>query len=243
MKATEFEFRYRALINVIHFGLAFFAYAIDRTSIIQWTVQSTIGFESPHAQLFVRCLFATGTLLVGLAAALRTWAAAYLRSEVVHDPNLRADTLVADGPYRHVRNPLYLGTFLLAIGLGTLASRLGFVILVGGMVLRGFRLIGREETELEGQQGEGFREFCCRVPQLIPSLYPRVAPRGLKPRWRQAFTGELFMWGFFVAMLLCTDTLNMKLAGFFIAAILLVHYLQSFTRRVSRYHQDTSRSR
>jgi protein-S-isoprenylcysteine O-methyltransferase Ste14 len=234
MKATAFEFRHRALINVFHFGLAFFAYAVDRTNIVQWTVQSTIGSESPHAHLLVRCLFAAGTLLVGLAAALRTWAAAYLRSDVVHDPNLRTKTLVADGPYRYVRNPLYLGTFLLAVGMGFLASRLGFVILVGGMVLRGFRLIGREESELEGHQGEGFREFCSHVPQLVPSLYPRVPHRGLKAHWGQAFAGELFMWGFFGAMFLCTITLNMKLAGLFIAAILLLHYLQSVTHKVSR---------
>jgi protein-S-isoprenylcysteine O-methyltransferase Ste14 len=240
MKATDFEFRHRALINVIHFGLAFSAYAIDRTNIVQGAVQSTIGSESPHAHVFVRGLFAAGALLVGLASALRTWAAAYLRSDVVHDPNLRADTLIADGPYRYVRNPLYLGTFLLALGLGLLASRLGFVVLVGGMILRGFRLIGREQAELEEQQGEGFREFCRRVPQLIPSLHPRVAPRGLKPRWGQAFTGEFFMWGFFGAMLLCTVTLDMKLAGLLIGAILLVHYLQRFIRKFGRQHEDVS---
>jgi len=234
MKATDFEFRHRALINVIHFGLAFFAYAIDRANVVQWTVQSTIGSESPHAHLLVRSLFAAATLLVGLAAALRTWAASHLQSDVVHDPNLRANVLVAGGPYRYVRHPLYLGTFLLAIGLGMLASRLGFAILVGGMVIRGFRLIRREETELDRQQAEGFREFCQRVPKLIPSFYARVAPRGLQPRWGQAFAGELFMWGFFAATLLCTITLNMKLAGLFIAAILLLHYLQSFTRKVGR---------
>lgn len=241
MKATNFEFRHRALINLIHFGLAFSAYAVDRANITQWVVQSTIGINSPRAHLLARGLFAMGTLLVGLAAATRTWAAAYLRSEVVHDPNLHADTIVADGPYRYVRNPLYLGTFLLALGLGLLASRLGFAILVGGMIVRGFRLISREQTELEEQQGEDFREFCRRVPQLIPSLYPRVVPGGSMPRWCQAFTGELHMWGLFGAMLLCAITLDITLTGLLVGAILLVHYLQRFIQKAGQEHSDVGK--
>jgi len=45
-------------------------------------------------------------------------AEAYLHSSVVHDSQLHSDRLVADGPYRRVRNPLYLGNILLAFGLG-----------------------------------------------------------------------------------------------------------------------------
>lgn len=33
------------------------------------------------------------------------WAFAYLRTDVVQDPNLRAEKVLADGPYRYVRNP------------------------------------------------------------------------------------------------------------------------------------------
>lgn len=76
---------------------------------------------------------------------MRTWGAAYLRSEVVHDSNLRNETLVADGPFRYVRNPLYFGNVLLAAGMGLFASRLGWLILALGMVVFVYRLIGREE--------------------------------------------------------------------------------------------------
>ncbi|MBA0088129.1 MAG: hypothetical protein HRJ53_24355 [Acidobacteria bacterium Pan2503] len=61
---------------------------------------------------------------------------------------------MADGPYRHVRNPLYLGTFLMSTGLGFLANRSGFVVLAAGAAIRILRLIGREEAELEKQQGQ-----------------------------------------------------------------------------------------
>src|ERR1700733_9109607 len=70
--------------------------------------------------------------------------------------------------------PAYLGTFLLSIGLGLLTSRLGFVILVGGAILRILRLIGREEAILQAEKGESFREYRRRVPGLLPALTPRA---------------------------------------------------------------------
>jgi protein-S-isoprenylcysteine O-methyltransferase Ste14 len=55
----------------------------------------------------------------------------------------------ADGPYRYLRNPLYLGAILIALGLGLTASRLGFGLLVGAITAFTLRLIGREELLLE----------------------------------------------------------------------------------------------
>jgi len=42
----------------------------------------------------------------------------YLHSSVVNDRQLHPERLVANGPYRWVRNPLYLGNILLAFGWG-----------------------------------------------------------------------------------------------------------------------------
>jgi len=55
-----------------------------------------------------------------------------------------------------VRNPLYIGTFLLAVGIGLLADRLGLAILVVGGAIRYLRLIGREELALEAKRGEPY---------------------------------------------------------------------------------------
>ena len=67
-----------------------------------------------------------GALFTILAALIRTWDTAYLRSEVVHDSKLHAEGLVADGRFRYARNPFYLGGVLFAIGFGLAASRLFF---------------------------------------------------------------------------------------------------------------------
>ena len=230
MKATAFEFRHRSLLNLIHFWIAFQAYSIDRVNV----VAAFIHADTPHAALLVRIAFGFGALLLGIAASIRTWAAAYLRSDVVHDTALHTETLVADGPYRHVRNPLYLGTFLLSVGLGLLASRLGFAILAVGGAIRILRLIGREEAELERERGESFREFCRRVPRLLPSLQPRVPASGLKPQWGQAFRGEAFMWGFFITMVAFTITLRDRVAEVLAGATLALWLLDKAIRGRSK---------
>lgn len=102
MKATEFEFRHRALLNLVQIWLAFQVYLLDHSNIVWWL----FPWSTPRGALLARLAFLFAALLVGAAAAFRTWAAAYLGSDVVHDLRLHTESLVADGPYRHVRNPL-----------------------------------------------------------------------------------------------------------------------------------------
>jgi protein-S-isoprenylcysteine O-methyltransferase Ste14 len=230
MRATDFEFRHRSLLNLVHFWLAFQVYLIDKINVI-WAIAP---WTTPRGKLLARLLFAAGMLFVGLAAGIRTWAAAYLRSRIVHDPSLHAERLVADGPYRYTRNPLYLGTFLLSLGVGFLASRLGFVLLVGGAALRILRLIGREEDLLGKSQGDPFRDYCARVPRLWPSLHARVTASGVEPRWGQAFFGEAPLWGFFVTMIAFTVTLRNNVAWGLGGATLLVWFFERISERLRR---------
>lgn len=230
MKATEFEFRHRSLLNLVHFWIAFQLYSVDHVNIV-WAF---VPWNNPRGDFIARTVFGLGALLVGVAASVRTWAAAYLRSDVVHDTALHTETLVADGPYRHVRNPLYLGTFLMSVGMGLLASRSGFLLLAVGAAIRILRLIGREEAELQKEQAERFREFCRRVPKLLPSLRPRIPAAGLKPQWGQALRGEAFMWGFFLTMAGFTITLQDRVAYILAGVTLLLWFLQRAVRRMAK---------
>ncbi|HTZ99144.1 MAG TPA: isoprenylcysteine carboxylmethyltransferase family protein [Candidatus Aquilonibacter sp.] len=210
MKATQFEFRQRVWLIMLLFWGSFGLYAVDRVNVADWAAHR-IAPANPASQLLVvRLVFAFSAFLLLLAAGLRTWAAAYLQSTVVHDAQLHAETIVADGPYRYMRNPLYLGGVLLAVGLGFLASRSGFVVIVAGLTILYLRLMGLEESNLEREQGESYREFCRQVPRLWPSLRPRVPSGHLEPKWRQAFFGEMFMWGIFVAVTWFAIALNVR---------------------------------
>ncbi len=204
MIASQFEFRFRFWIIALIFSLAFACKVIDH----HHAAAGLAHLLALPQQNGVQWIYAFGALLVFIGAAVRTWATAYLRSDVVHDIHLHADHLVADGPYRYVRNPLYLGIVFLSAGFGLLASRLGWFVLVFATYFFYRRLIGREEQELEQSQGESFRHFKEDVPRLFPSLTPRLPSSGRAPHWGQAFAGESFMWAFGLALATFAVTLN-----------------------------------
>lgn len=238
MKATEFEFRNRFWIFGLIFGVGFWLYAVDRVNVVQYLINITVGEGSPHADLLARCALAFAALLMLLTALLRTWATSYLRSDVMQDNDLRAEKVVASGPYRHVRNPLYLGNILMACGMGLLASRVGFLLIVVGNFVFCLRLIGLEESNLLKQQGESYINFCRRVPRLWPSLQPRLPASGIRPHWKQAFLGELFMWGFFAAVAAFAVTLNSKVL-WITMAVSVISYIASSYIISARKKSDT----
>ncbi len=136
------------------------------------------GHHGPVTDNAYRLIFAFGALLLIVAAGLRTWGTSYLQAEVLRDTHLHTERLLADGPYRHVRNPLYLGNIFLAAGIGLMASRIGCLILLLGMTVFVIRLLLPEESELWRDQGEPYRFYCAAVPRVVPSLRPRMPPAG-----------------------------------------------------------------
>src|SRR5690348_11272149 len=129
MRASDWEFKNRAMLFGLIFGFSFFLSSIDHINATGWVAYTVaLGFGW-NEDLVTRLLLALAAVLVISAALVRTWASAYLRSEVVYAKEIKTAALVADGPYRHVRNPLYLGNVLLGLGMGALASRTGFVVL------------------------------------------------------------------------------------------------------------------
>jgi protein-S-isoprenylcysteine O-methyltransferase Ste14 len=211
VKAGAFEFRYRFWIFGALFWIAFSCYAVDHQNVTQWLLHRLapgLDPDAPRGRHVLQAVFGFGALLTFVGAAIRTWATAYLRSAVVHDGVVHAEGLVADGPYRRVRNPLYLGTQLLMFGMAFAASRLGAFVLVAGGFLFHLRLIGREEAALDAEQGERFRAYCARVPRLLPRLTPRVPAAGRTPNWAQGFAAEGFMWLFGIALVVFAITLD-----------------------------------
>jgi protein-S-isoprenylcysteine O-methyltransferase Ste14 len=198
MRATDFEFHYRFWFILLFYLLAFLCYSFDRTSMASALVKgflpndALLGSAAPrHGVQIVYVLSAT---LVAAAAWMRSWGSAYLRVEVVLDSVVRTEKLVANGPFRYTRNPLYFGNFLMAAGIGMLASRTGWLVLMLGQILFAVRLIGREEAALAESQGDGYRTYQAAVPRLLPALRPRVPAGDTQPRWLQGFLGEGWMW-------------------------------------------------
>jgi protein-S-isoprenylcysteine O-methyltransferase Ste14 len=229
MQATPFEFRNRFWIFGAFYWIGFSLYSVDHINVAQFVADRIHGNGAPKASEIPLIGVVLAAALSFLCAALRTWATAYLRADVMQDSSLHAEKIVADGPYRHVRNPLYLGGILLALGMGLMMSRTGFLLSAIGVTIFSLRLIGLEESNMSKERGASFAEYCRLVPRMIPSITARVPSSGLQPHWGQAFLGELFMWGFFVAVTAFGITQNQKVLLGVIVVSLLAYIIRSYT--------------
>ncbi len=200
MKATAIEFRLRFLIHALIYTLGFMTpwnYWLHLDTVRTWQWLGAWLFRTKVADFNTATIavLAAGIALATLAALLRTWGAAYLGSGVVKDAAMHGDRVMAAGPYRYLRNPLYVGTFLhtLALSLLMLPSGAIFTIVLIGVFQ--LRLIFAEEPFLGAKLGEAYRAYCSKVPRLLPTLRPRVEASDVRPNWLLGFVGELYFWG------------------------------------------------
>jgi protein-S-isoprenylcysteine O-methyltransferase Ste14 len=228
MRATKFEFERRFWIIAFIVFCGFSLYSFDRVNFAVGLLHlfaPRINPDGPRGIFFLRLIFAAGAALIFLAVLLRTWATAYLLTEIVHDVSQHSESLVADGPFRYVRNPLYLANLPMMAGIGVMASRLGWLFIVLGNWVFVYRLILREESALLESQGESYRAYLMAVPRFWPAFTPRVPSGGHKPRWGQAFVGEMAFWLFGLAVLSFAFTLNLKLTWIVYAFAFLVYFV------------------
>jgi protein-S-isoprenylcysteine O-methyltransferase Ste14 len=200
MKASPIEFRFRFLILAVIYVLGFIApwnYWLHLDSIRTWQLLAAWPARSGWLS------FSTATIVVLLlgivwalkGAFLRTWGTAYLSPAVVQDPALHGEAIIADGPYRYVRNPLYLGNFIHTLALALLMPPSGAIFCILAISLFQLRLIAAEESFLTAKLGEPYLAYCAKVPRLIPALTPRVPASATQPKWPLAFLGEIYVWG------------------------------------------------
>lgn len=236
MQATKFEFEKRFwIVAAIYFvGFCFFQFDISAIAAFRHLLAPILGRDI-HPASFSRIVIACGALIVFTAATLRTWASAYLRTEIVHDTSQHSEMLVADGPFRYTRNPLYLANVPMAAGLGVLSSRAGWLFLVVASYLFVYRLIFREEKALRQSQGDTYLAYCSAVPRFWPALTPRVPSGHKSPQWAQAFAGETFIWLFGLAELTIALTLSATIGLIVFAAGFAAHFITiPLVRRYSR---------
>jgi protein-S-isoprenylcysteine O-methyltransferase Ste14 len=227
--ASELEFKHRFWIIAAIYWIGFSLYVLDHKNSGHALAQSLAHLHgATDSTLDHRLVFCAAALIAVLASAVRTWGTAYLRPEVMVSMRLQTSRLVADGPYRFVRNPLYLGNILLALGMGLMASRIGLAVLVIGNGIFVYRLIFREEAEFEATQGDSYRAYCAAVPRLIPALGPRVPAAGGVPDVWAGFLGELFFWTFTASLLVFAVTLNQTLYYWVLGSTFLVYPLSLF---------------
>jgi protein-S-isoprenylcysteine O-methyltransferase Ste14 len=81
--------------------------------------------------------------------------------------------LAERGIYARIRHPRYAGSFLAVIGACLLAgSRVAWIVAAAWAALM-FAAILMEEAELRRRFGDGYRDYCRRVPRFIPAIRGR----------------------------------------------------------------------
>jgi protein-S-isoprenylcysteine O-methyltransferase Ste14 len=148
------------------------------------------------------CILAQPNLhshLLGLAVAacgllIRAWAAGHL---------IKEKTLAVSGPYRHTRNPLYLGNLIIGIGI-VVSSRSVWVLAVFALYFMVFYpvIILRERDRMKTLFPEKYAEYKSIVPLFFPSFRRQASSEEKAFSWDlykknreyRALTGASLFW-------------------------------------------------
>ena len=151
----------RALVVAPAF-IALWMYFVPR-----WSIGET-AFDSP---------LPLGWIVVGIGALIGlpcVWEFAWrgLGTPAPFDPPRR---LVITGPYRFVRNPMYVGMGIALLGEALVFPNLTFLML--GLIVAlwcvvSLFIIGYEEPTLRSMFGHDYEEYCHQVRRWIPRLRP-----------------------------------------------------------------------
>lgn len=171
-------FRYRSYIPII----------ILIAALVLYYFQLHTGLDNFHGYYPWLCL---GVSLLGLIIRVYT---------VGHTPKNTsgrntgegqlADTLNQTGIYSLVRHPLYLGNFLMYLGLAMITGHLWFVI---SFVLLYWlyyeRIMFAEEHFLRNKFGEQYLKWAASVPAFVPKLGNMASPN-LSFSWKKVLKKE-----------------------------------------------------
>lgn len=198
MKAAALAFRFRLALFLLLYLLGFLAPwgATFRggSEGTLWLAASTLAGRSGWIGLAASTVTVTLIALACLAtgAMLRVWGTAYLGSGVMRGAAMQGDRLVAAGPYRYLRNPLYLGSWLLAIATSLLMPPSGAAFFLPAFSLFTLFLISAEERFLTAQLGDIYQQYCRHVPRLWPRRGAADAISPARPHWLQALLAETY---------------------------------------------------
>ncbi|HEY1808743.1 MAG TPA: isoprenylcysteine carboxylmethyltransferase family protein [Acidobacteriaceae bacterium] len=106
-------------------------------------------------------------MLVVPGLLLRGYASGYVKKNA---------ELTVTGPYAHTRNPLYLGSMLIAAGFATAARSAWIGVALIILFLAIYIPVIRGEEEYLRAAFPGFDAWAARVPRLIPRITPSRQP-------------------------------------------------------------------
>jgi protein-S-isoprenylcysteine O-methyltransferase Ste14 len=131
-----------------------------------WRVPWTGGWALPVA------IGAGIAILSGVVVLLDAFVR-FARADGTPAPPMPTGHLVVVGPYRYVRNPMYLAVLTIILGQALLFGS-GGTLLYAGVVLLAVVVfvLGYEEPTLELEHGDEYREYRRNVRGWLPRVRP-----------------------------------------------------------------------
>lgn len=137
---------------------------------------------------------AAGAFVAVIGLAIRAWASGHLNKN---------QELANSGPYAHTRNPLYLGTFLLGMGVAIGSGAAWFVAVFAAVYLVIYvPVMLAERDTMRDLFSDEYEEYSKHVPLFVPRFTPHgghsahsYAAQLKRPIWRggQRFDLSLYM--------------------------------------------------
>lgn len=206
MKASAIEFRLRMAIMTTIIVLGFWAPWIEtwhmgsRTSLLEWIAIELARSGLLSFTVATPVVILLATLIAAKAAVARVWGTAYLGAGVVTHAQMQAGAVMAAGPYRYVRNPLYLGSWMMVVAMAFIMPVSGAIFAIVLSTIFLFRLILGEEAFLTAKIGEPYIAYKSAVPRLIPRMRTTLPRAAFKPAWLRAVIAELNPIGVFLVL-------------------------------------------
>ena len=110
-----------------------------------------------------------GTVIAIPGIALRAFASGHVKKN---------EELTASGPYAYTRNPLYLGSLIMALGFAVAARSIWVLVVMIAMFFFIYVPVIRSEEAYLRATFPAFDEYARNVPRLLPRLRPYGNPAG-----------------------------------------------------------------
>lgn len=117
-----------------------------------------------------------GTVITMLGELVRIYSVAFIGSvSRTRNVETAGSALITGGPFSYVRNPLYVGNFLITVGLA-IFSGVGWIVFVAAALFsfQYYCIVKHEERLLIGRFGSAYEEFMTQVPPWIPTKWPTL---------------------------------------------------------------------
>lgn len=127
---------------------------------------------------------------------IRLWGVSWAGSETRSTGGVGGTFLIVDGPFGHVRNPLYVGKILMYTGIGIMSFALFPYLQIIGLLFFSIQyhlIVTEEEGYLRKTFGKQYQDYTENVPRFFPRVTAYKISKIERPdfSWKEGFVSEI----------------------------------------------------